>query len=250
MAMNMVKAADNILKTKETVRGSNFRYERKFIFVSGYLEDLIEILYLNSFGFLEIYERRQVNNVYFDDNQLNFYKQNVSGVGKREKYRLRWYGDKFSEIANPTIEIKKKFGEVGDKISFKLNSFNYNLDSGNARELQQLAIEALHGDDSLANNLIRLNPTLYNSYERRYFLSACEKYRVTLDYNQQFYNPVFDHYRESIKHIDERIVVLELKYDMEHDFEARKIPQQFSSRVSRNSKYVQGIDLINERTLF
>ncbi len=250
MVMNTEKAADSILIAAKTVPGSNFRYERKFIFISEYLDDLVELLYLNSFCFTEIYERRQVNNVYFDDNNLNYYKQNVSGVGEREKYRLRWYGDIFSEISNPTVEIKKKFGEVGDKLSYKTSDFKYNLDTGNAWELQQLVIDALSDEQELINNLIVLNPTLYNSYERRYFLSACEKFRVTLDYHQRFYNPGVDSYQESIKSIDKRIVVLELKYDVVNDFEARKISQQFSSRVSRNSKYVQGVDLISGRTLF
>ena len=250
MVMNTVKAADNIVTIKNPVRGTNLRYERKFIFTCDYLEDLIELLFLNSFCFQEIYERRQVNNVYLDDNNLNFYKQNVAGVGEREKYRLRWYGDLFAEISNPTLEIKKKFGEVGDKLSFKIKSLNYNLDSGNAQDLQKRAIEELHGEDRLIQTLMLLNPALFNSYERRYFLSACEKFRVTLDYNQQFYNPGIKRYQESLKTIDKRIVVLELKYDMANDFEARKISQQFSSRVSRNSKYVQGIDLINGQTLF
>lgn len=250
MAMNTAKAADKLVTKTDPVRGVNLRYERKFLFVNDYLEDLVELLFLNNFCFQEIYERRQVNNVYFDDNEHDFYKQNVSGVGEREKYRLRWYGDRFAVITDPTIEIKKKFGEVGDKLSFKIKPFKYNLDSGNARELQERAIAGLHGEEGLVHTLKLLNPALYNSYERRYFLSACEKFRVTLDYNQQFYNPEIDRYRESVKTIDKRIVVLELKYDMEHDFEARKISQQFSSRVSRNSKYVQGIDLINGQTLF
>lgn len=248
--MNMEKAVGNLQLKESSLSGLNRRYERKFIFISDYLEDLVDLLYLNSFCFSEIYERRQVNNVYFDDNCLNFYKQNVSGVGEREKYRLRWYGDQFSEISNPTVEVKRKFGEVGDKLSFKIKDFKYNLNSGNAWELQQLVLAALSTEEELVNNLILLNPTLYNSYERRYFLSGCEKFRVTLDYHQQFYNPVIDNYQESIKTIDTRIVVLELKYDITNDFEARKISQQFGSRVSRNSKYVQGVDLINGRTLF
>ncbi|MCW5515378.1 polyphosphate polymerase domain-containing protein [Muriicola sp. Z0-33] len=248
--MNTAKAADKISGMVDTVKGNNLRYERKFIFVSDYLEDLISLLYLNSYCFSEIYERRQVNNVYFDDNNLNFYKQNVSGVGEREKYRLRWYGDDFSSITNPTVEIKKKFGEVGDKLSFKIKDFNYQLDAGDAWDLKEQVLARLGDEQQLINNLSLLNPTLFNAYERRYFLSACGKFRVTLDYHQRFYNPGINQYQESIKKIDKRIVVLELKYDMADDFEARRISQQFSSRVSRNSKYVQGVDLINGRTLF
>ena len=248
--MNMAKAADKELLTKAGVKGANYRYERKFIFTFDYLEDLVQLLYLNSFCFSEIYERRQVNNVYFDDSNFNFYKQNVSGVGHREKYRLRWYGDIFTQIQNPTLEIKQKFGEVGDKLSYKTKDFNYNLKTGNARDFQLLAMDRLKDEQLLVNNLTLLHPTLFNCYERRYFLSACGKFRITLDYNQRFYHPELDNFSASARSIAKRVVVLELKYAMEDDFLARSISQQFSARVSRNSKYVQGIDLISGRTLF
>ena len=246
----MAKAADNTISTASAVKGANYRYERKFLFTSYYLEDLVQLLFLNSFCFSEIYERRQVNNVYFDDSNYNFYKQNVSGVGRRDKYRLRWYGDNFNYIENPTLEIKQKFGEVGDKLSYRTENLTYRLDTGNARELQTLALSHFKDQHLLVSNLSLLNPTLFNCYERRYFLSACGRFRITLDYNQRFYHPELDNFSASARSIAKRIVVLELKYAMKDDFLARKISQQFSSRVSRNSKYVQGIDLINGRTLF
>ncbi len=250
MEMNMVRAADKNSKELKEISGLNLRYEKKFICVNDNLEDLIEELYLNSFCFKEIYQKRRINNLYFDDYDLNFYKQNVSGVGLREKYRIRWYGDDFSKIEYPTIEIKRKYGEVGDKISHKINELQYDLDLGDVFELQQLIINHLNDHQFLKNAFYQLSPALLNSYDRRYFLSACEKFRVTLDYGQRFYNPNIPRYVESKKAIDDRIIILELKYNTQHDFEARQIPQQFSYRVSRNSKYVQGIDLVNGQALF
>lgn len=226
------------------VSSNNLRYERKFIFTSPYLEDLVQQLLCNSFGFKEIFERRMVNNVYFDDQNFNFYKQNVSGVGKREKYRLRWYGDNFSIIKNPSIEIKKKFGDVGDKIIHKLGNFELDINAVGTNNLIDLITEKIDEDPVFKNNLCQLKPTLLNSYERRYFLSDCTKFRVTLDYYQRFYDPNYMDYIYSERRIEDDIVVLELKYSLIDDSEARLISQEFSSRVSRNSKYVQGIDLI------
>ena len=248
--MNMEKAADKLQIKEASLSGLNLRYEKKFIFIGDHVEDVKNILYLNSYCFNEIYEKRKINNVYFDDNDLNFYKQNVSGVGSREKYRLRWYGDDFSKIEGATLEIKRKFGEVGDKISSKLPQFKYDLSIGDAFELQRLLCDQLDARPFFQNAVSQLNPTLFNSYERRYFLSACQKFRVTLDYHQHFYDPAASNFLQSKKSIDKRIIVLELKYSTQDDMEARNIPQQFTSRVSRNSKYVQGIDLIQGLPLF
>jgi hypothetical protein len=243
METSMEKAVSKTRKSSIR-KEENLRYERKYIFSSPYLEDLVQQLFSNSFGFKEIYEIRSVNNVYFDDHNYNFYKQNVSGVGKREKYRLRWYGDNFSRIESPSIEIKKKFGEVGDKVIHKLENFVLDINSVNAYNLIEIITDKIDDNLFLKNRLQELQPTLFNSYERRYFLSDCKKFRITLDFHQKFYNPYYANYMSSERRIEDDIVVLELKYNLVDDTEARLISQEFESRVSRNSKYVQGIDLI------
>ena len=67
------------------------------------------VVLVNPYCFKEIFHRRSVNNIYFDDQNMSFYRQNVAGDANREKYRLRWYGDDFVKVSNPTFEIKKKF---------------------------------------------------------------------------------------------------------------------------------------------
>jgi len=236
-----------VSKTKEdslSGPGKNLRYERKFIFSGLYLEDLVQQLYLNSFGFKEVFDKRRINNVYFDDQSLNFYKQNVAGVGKREKFRLRWYGDDFSQVENPAIEIKKKFGEVGDKITHKLKDLAFDLNAVDAFKITGLITDKLDNHPFLKNKFYQLRPTLFNSYERRYFLSFCNKFRVTLDFHQRFYDPNYVNHKSSEQKIEDNVVVLELKYNLLDDYEARSISQEFGPRVSRNSKYVQGIDLV------
>jgi len=232
----------------KTAAKSNHRYERKFIYEHGTPEDLIETEVLsNSFCFREIFQRRTVNNIYYDDHSMNFYHQNVSGDEHRDKYRLRWYGEVFENIHNPVFEIKKKYGAVGDKLSFALSGYRYNLQEKSLTETQ----EKLHQDilenhtPELALKLSNLTPSLYNSYERRYFLSDCEKYRITIDYNMVFYNPHFSNYHTTKTQLSD--VVLELKYKVSDDKESRKLTQTLSSRLSKNSKYVRGIDLIHHQ---
>ena len=233
----MVKAA-----AKSTQ--SNLRFERKFVFTNTPTQYLIEKLILNNaYCFTEIYTRRTVNNIYLDDNDLSFYRQNVSGDEWREKYRLRWYGDNFSEINNPTLEIKKKYGDVGDKVSFKLTGFILNIEGLSMDEVYaKILLEVKNTKNkALLSKMTNLSPTLYNSYERQYFLSHCENFRITSDYNMKFYSPQMKDYLATEMRLSDTI--LELKYDRQHDDESRQLSQQLNSRLSKNSKYVRGIEL-------
>ena len=239
MELIMGRVPDNIPLDKIP---ANYRFERKFVYQAQELDDLINSKVLNNaFFFREVFERRTINNIYFDDANRSFYKMNVSGVGYRSKYRLRWYGDSFKEIVKPVLEIKKKFGEAGEKLLHPLPQLSLDISSKPADEVYHL-IKAEIKDEKLLSVMDRLFPVLYNSYERRYFLSADEKFRITLDYNMKFYNPNVDQYmitEAGIEHL-----VLELKYPIEHDFEGRKLSQFFDERLSKNSKYVLGCDLL------
>ena len=234
----MGKVVDNVY--------TNLRYERKFVYTNQLVDDIIEQEVLsNSFCFREIYHRRSVNNLYLDDPEKSFYRQNVAGDDKRLKYRLRWYSDDFNTIKNPTLEIKKKFGAVGDKDSFKLKKFNFDLETSSVEEFQKAAENELllNGEKGVHANLLNLQPALFNSYERRYFLSDCERYRITIDYNMAFYNPYFGNFKRSQENLSD--VVLELKYAISDDKESRQLTQNLQARLSKHSKYVRGMDLIN-----
>jgi len=244
MGKNMEKAANKLI---EASKYHSLRFERKFIFQDMYLEDIINHIVLTSpYGFREIFTRRSVNNIYFDDFNYSFYKQNVSGDGDRKKYRLRWYGDDFSMVKKATMEIKKKFGEVGDKYSYKLKNLQLNLNQLSADEVQNAVITELKNTDNreLLFSFQNLFPALYNTYERRYFLSSCGAFRITLDYNMKFYNPHYKDYRISEYTLESQETVFELKYETAHDKESRKLTQKWHNRMSKNSKYVNGIDFI------
>ena len=222
----------------------NLRFERKFVFENGIVEDLIDSTVLgNNYFFEEIYHKRIVNNIYFDDHNLTFYKQNVSGDGTRLKYRLRWYGTEFTDIQKPTLEIKKKFGITGDKYSYKIPHLKIDLSNTNRDSIIPLCNQAIE-HETLSQNLSRLQPTLYNSYERRYFLSSCGNFRITVDYNMRFYNPNYKNFISNECFVKNHDVILELKYSMEHDNESRELTQCIGVRLNKNSKYVRGIDLI------
>lgn len=237
----MVKVLNSKEPKEQSIR--DHRFERKFVFEEQNLEDLIQSnIYNSSFLFEEIYNRRTINNIYFDDNDHSFYKMNVSGVGRRDKYRLRWYGDQYALVNKPTFEIKRKWGEVGDKLLYKLPDLEFDITKCTTAEVYDKVINWIK-DPKLLSEVQRLNPLLYNSYERRYFLSEDEKFRITIDYNMRFYNPNVDQFQLSEISISD--IVLELKYKLEDDLLGRKLAQEIKQRLSKNSKYVRGYDLIN-----
>lgn len=240
MATSMEKAVDSPKAKPEA--SANLRFERKFVYQNVHVDDIIQRVYRNSFGFAEVFHLRKINNIYFDDANYNFYKQNVEGVADRKKIRLRWYGADTAQIENPTIEVKKKMGEVGDKDSYRLQGTSLDLRRSTANDVHAYLVENTRQQLALHQNLKALHATLLNTYERRYFLSFCERYRITVDFNQAFYNPNYDSFERSELRLN--TVVLELKYAVEDDSEARQVSQQINTRLSKNSKYVTGIDML------
>jgi hypothetical protein len=60
-----------------------------------------------------------------------------------------------------------------------------------------------------------------------------------------FYNPHFREYQMTKAQLSD--VVLELKYNVSDDKESRKLTQALTARLSKNSKYVRGVDLIHHQ---
>jgi SPX domain protein involved in polyphosphate accumulation len=226
----------------KAIQNSNIRFERKFLFQNCDVQDVIQSVLRNSYGFQEIFHLRKVNNIYFDDSNYNFYKQNVEGVADRKKLRLRWYGQDMPIIENPTIEIKKKMGEAGDKDSFRLKGVSIDLSLQTPSDVHQILLSRTQKHFAVHEVLKKLHPTLINTYERRYFLSFCGRYRITVDFNQAFYNPNYKVLGNSQTKIND--IVLELKYAVINDNEARQVSQQIKTRLSKNSKYVNGINFL------
>ena len=92
---------------------SEYRFERKF-FISGLSRTELEmIIKLHPYNFSEIYQQRNINNIYYDNFDFQCYNDNVIGISNRIKARLRWYGNLFGEINHSKIELKIKKGLLG-----------------------------------------------------------------------------------------------------------------------------------------
>jgi len=221
---------------------NNSRFERKFVLQNKGVLFAEHLVKLNQGFFKSIYQKRKVNNVYFDSPNLNNYYDNHFGKSSRAKVRIRWYGATFGKIENPVLEFKIKRGLVGRKESFPLKGFE--LNSNSTFKNWHSLFERSDLPDLVLNELKTLVPTLVNSYERKYYLSNDTNFRFTIDFNMKFFNTKSNGYEMSSFEEKDK-VIMELKYDSEHDKAVKKITSSLPIRLNKFSKYVRGIELFH-----
>lgn len=223
-------------------RYSEYRFERKF--VSSQLDEraLEHVILTHPAFFTEIYWERQVNNIYFDTPALQYFYDNVVGKSERRKVRIRWYGEVDGTIEKPVLEFKIKSGMLGRKATFDLAPIDLNADLG--LDFFQNLFLLSNLPENIMEELKVLKPTLLNNYRRRYYRSADHNFRFTIDFDLRY----FDFSQVSISiglgKRDLQNTILELKYDQNHDDEANNITQFLPVRMSKSSKYVNGIEIV------
>ena len=183
-----------------------------------------------------------MNNIYLDTICLRNYSDNIIGNAERLKYRVRWYGENTETVSTPVLEVKKKQGELGTKALYPLRSFH--LRDHNPRQAIRLALDHSGLPGGLFHNLYHHFPVLMNRYKRKYFQDADGKFRITIDTDQSFYlinNSPFASLNPCYSNAS---VILEIKYDAEYQMEASRVTDAFPFRLSKNSKYINGVDLL------
>lgn len=217
------------------------RYEVKFVAHATRLHELLRWARIHPAGFLEAYPQRQVNNVYFDNNEFHAYRENLLGSNERSKLRLRWYGAT-NRPESGMLEVKRRRSGLGWKLSFPVA----------ALPLEGVPWSEFRGElrsqlSPLARLWLDANgvEVLINRYQRRYFVSSDGLVRLTFDWDQQ----VYDQRRSTLPNLERRAnlpnsVVVEFKFAKDDRQDASRIIQGLPLRVSRNSKYVIGMQAI------
>ena len=236
---SMAKAVtdiNNTLKNNNLII-SDYRYERKFFITDLSKYQVESIIKLHPALFSEIYYQRFINNIYFDTLNFDNYYDNTEGVPNRIKVRVRWYGDLFGYIEKPILELKIKNGPVNKKISVPMKPFILHENT----DITDLLNSINEVKESLTIDFRSLNPSLLNRYSRKYFQTSNGIYRITIDSDLYFYE--INKYNNSFlnKNCDKHSVILELKYNEEHDAGAANITSRFPFRNTKSSKYVSGV---------
>lgn len=222
---------------------NNYRYERKFMVEDLNKSEIVEIIKSHPSFFDEEYPPRQINNIYLDTPQYEFYSDNKKGIALRKKARIRWYGSVFGEIKKPVLEIKLKSGLVGDKWSYSLKPFTLDPSKIDPRMFEKLFRESdLPGQ--IREDMLCLRPALLNTYKRTYFNTLERGYRVTIDSDLNYYNPSSHRFIDRAS-APQSCHIVELKHSVESANQADRISRKFPFRLTKSSKYVDGIDLLN-----
>ncbi len=216
------------------------RYERKFYLPVLLRNEFELIIKHHPFRFHEVYPQRFVNNIYLDTINMDNYFDNIYGVSRRLKVRIRWYGDLMGSIEKPKLEIKKKNNSLGTKLSFQLNKLTI------SNKLSKSTISNIFETSETPANMIpylkSLNLVLMNRYSRKYYRSGDGKYRITIDSNLGYYKLLQLNNNFSHKIIDKNATIIELKYDKDSDDRAKNVTNYFPFRITKSSKYIEGVD--------
>ncbi len=217
------------------------RYENKFVLPLHAYPGFLAQLRTSRFFFSEIYHERRVNNIYLDTKDYKNLFDNFHGLQNREKHRIRWYGSEKS-VEKPILEYKIKHGEMGYKEYFNLPRFSFDgmFDFGALLDsIHHESKENLPQYKAMYHDILVEVPTLYNTYLRRYFLSADGNYRLTLDKDLDY--KMINRWFNGLTGFSENKLVIELKYERNNIRKAGEILQELGLRLSRNSKYLVGM---------
>ena len=138
---------------------------------------------INFFKFLnfkEIYNKRQINSIYFETKNFSDLIDTINGEKYRSKLRLRWYGNTFNNLTKPVLENKIKINNQNYKIKHNIDyvKFKNEISSNDiyniVKDLKDLSPQ------SKFKIQIR-EPNLLVTYTRRYFMY--NNVRITLDTN-------------------------------------------------------------------
>jgi hypothetical protein len=92
--------------------------------------------------------------------------------------------------------------------------------------------------------LSTLTPVLANRYSRRYFQSFHGHVRATIDTGLTYYRLPTQDGGSWVRYDDRSQTVLEFKYAADDDDKVRQLLSDSPFRLTKSSKYVQGIDII------
>ena len=224
----------------ETIH-ADARHEIKFVADATRYHELENWIRVNGAGFVSPYPRRRVNNVYFDTPDLFTFAENLSGSSARSKVRLRWYGETLRPEASQ-LEVKRRRNQLGWKHNYPGPALDFA--TGSWRELRSRIRRALSPKGRVWFDA-HPQPVLMNRYYRQYFEAPEGKIRATLDYRQR----VFDQRLRGRPNLQDRAnlpdtLVVEIKF-RPSDFKlGSQVIAGIPIRVSRNSKYMIGVESI------
>ena len=191
----------------------SFRLEHKLYVHQDNLFDFKE--FLNKKSVKGIYTPRSIESLYFDNHNLDIYKDSIEGLVPRKKIRIRYYPN--SEKEKNYLEIKSSSVEGRFKTREVLNNDAFNS------KIRQGIFDYQYG---------LCLPKIFVNYDREYYLY--KDVRISIDTNIKYrsYNTDF-----TVK--DDRVIA-ELKTSINKDLD--ELESDFPTQRIRFSKYCFGVE--------
>ena len=222
---------------------NHYRSEIKFICYQHNYHLIKNWIKLHQYNFSKEYNDRYINNIYFDSNDYKAFNDNLTGLPSRLKVRYRWYGDLFS-IENKkegSLEFKFRKNVYGYKKIFKVKDLTIEKNC-EWKDIKEKIYNSLSTEYKI---LFKLNSEkiLINRYQREYFRSKNKKLRITLDKDIQIFDQRFSLKKPNLKltNYTQNYMVIEFKFDKEDKQFINDLDINIPIKVSRNSKYINGI---------
>lgn len=213
------------------------RYELKLVCNGQWLAQARSWIRLHPIGFTTAYSPRQVNNIYLDTPTLDSLNANLTGIVKRKKLRLRWYGHGRQHF-QPWLELKTRENLLGDKRRTLLPC-TIDLTHPWAEIMRSIWDHAPGNWSSLLGGNLR--PSLFNCYLREYFVTFDGAIRATLDSAQYACDQRFSASPNLLSSLPvPDTIIIEVKGAPEEMDRLQEIVARFPIPRSRNSKYASG----------
>ncbi|MBN1265965.1 MAG: VTC domain-containing protein [Anaerolineales bacterium] len=217
----------------------NRRYELKLVFDRQRINELRARILAHPDVFGVAYPRRQVNNIYFDTQDFQFWTDHVAGSAVRAKLRFRWYGGSWA-VNEGQLERKVKMGDAGYKLIKPIHA-SFDLSRHCWRDVIRIITQNITPDfEPMFGSLI---PTVINLYQREYFVSRDGVVRVTLDYDMAVFEQTSRltpniRYQKPVQ----QAVILEMKVPVNEYQRASSAMAGFPLYRRQYSKYLDAME--------
>ncbi len=218
------------------------RRETKYVMEGADVGMIRSILATNCSRVVHANRVSVVRSIYFDDFRMTSCFQNIEGVGKRNKVRIRWY-DQLVPGCHFFFEVKWRNNLLTGKHRYEIKS---------DRPISEMTFPEIWNEleKVLPSKLHRMllkysNPTVMVEYKREHFVSMDKRARLTLDYDLVFRDQsglrrVSPRYKQPM----DRMLVVEGKTVPGEQGILPELLHPLSTRASRCSKYVHGCQLL------
>lgn len=185
---------------------------------------------------------RTINSIYFDNLDNQIARDNLSGISKRCKLRIRYYGN--DRDSRCFLEIKKKLNKFGFKKIIDMNKKFSELELNKVFQLNNNLHKEIIKDTYAKEYIFQdfMSPQIHVNYTRDYFI--VDKIRITHDTKVKF-EPYGIEKSVTQKVIKDHLNVLEIKFDYKNFNNVHEILEKIQIKPKRFSKYLRGLSFFN-----